>query len=279
MNELLGRITAWSNRKCAIRVGILSVAVGVVISITVYGLTGPGPFWLALIFGGASTTLTAVAVFFCILQLRQTRRTREIRSLTNVRPLTRRLPLDLGSYAANPLFADAVVRTLCRRRPDQIVECGSGWTTVLMATCLAQLQNGEVLALEHDERFADRTRDLLLAAGGSARGSVVFAPLERQDVAGEERLWYNSDVLRSVRGPIDVLLVDGPPGHLAPKVRYPAVPLLKRRLAEDCIIFLDDGFRDDEANIAQAWGQALDIDPDLRAHDSGFWVLDRASHK
>lgn len=276
MGSLLGRIADWPDRRWIVVGCGLSVVVAVAIGFAVYGLLGQGGVGGASFAGILGAGLTLWATLTLYLQLRQRRSSREIRSLINVRPLTGKLPLDLGGWAVDPTLADEVVRTLCRRRPELVVECGSGWTTVLMAACLEELEKGRVVALEHEERFARKTRELLKAAGSSDHGKVRLAPLTEQDVNGAERLWYDASVVRSIAGPIDLLLVDGPPGRLGPEIRYPAVPALRDRLAKECVVFLDDGYRDGEARIARAWGRELGVEPVLEAWGKGFWVLDRA---
>lgn len=275
MNSLLGRIATWPKRRWVAAGGCLSVVVGATVGSAVYGLPGQNGAARAVVAGILGAFLALWLTFVTCLQLRQRRRAQETRALINVRPLTGRLPLDLGGWAADPVFADELMRTLCRRRPAQVVECGSGWTTVLVACCLEELDAGRIVALEHKERFARRTRELVAACGCANRAEVRLAPLSSQNVDGDDRVWYDASVVQSIAGPIDLLLVDGPPGSLAQEVRFPAVPLLRGRLANDCLVLLDDGYRGDEARIARAWGRLLKVEPILEARGGGFWVLDR----
>lgn len=275
MTSLLGRIATWPKRQWVAAGGGLSIVVGVTVGSAVYGLPGQNGAARAVVAGGLGASLALWLAFVTCLQLRQRRRAQEIRALINVRPLTGRLPLDLGGWAVDPVLADELMRTLNRRRPAQIVECGSGWTTLLVACCLDELDVGRIVALEHEERFARRTRELVATCGCANRAEVRLAPLSLQNVDGHDFVWYDPSVVQSIAGPIDLLLVDGPPGNLAPKIRFPAVPLLRDRLAKDCIVLLDDGYRDDEARIARAWGRKLQVEPVLEARGGGFWVLDR----
>lgn len=269
-------MATWPKKRWFMLAGVLSAAVGTTVGLAVHGLAGPGHAGAVVASGIVGAGFTGWTVLAVCLQLRQRRRGQELRGLVNVRPLTGRLPLDLGSWAVDPVLADELVRLLCRRRPERIVECGSGWTTVLMAACLAELEIGTVTALEHEEKFARQTRELLAAGGAADRAEVLLAPLEAQDVDGTDWLWYHPTVVESVEGPIDLLLVDGPPGKLAAEIRYPAIPLLRNRLARDCVVFLDDGFRDDEMRTARSWGRKLGVEPVLVPRGGGFWILDGA---
>lgn len=275
MKNLLGRIAVWPKRRWATVGGCMSVLVGLAVGMGVYGL------WArfvagAVILGILAAAFTLVVAFLVYLQVGQWQRGQAIQALVNVRPLTGRLPVDLGDWAADPVFADEVVRSVCRRQPRRIVECGSGWTTVLMAACLEELGGGTLVAMEHDEGFARRTRHLLAACGCSERADVRLAPLGSHDLAEADRLWYDPGVVEQIEGPIDLLVVDGPPGPLGSEIRWPAVPVLCHRLAEDCVVYLDDGLRDDEARIARSWGRELGVRPKLDPRGGGFWILDRA---
>ncbi|MDH5711928.1 MAG: class I SAM-dependent methyltransferase, partial [Gammaproteobacteria bacterium] len=53
--------------------------------------------------------------------------------------------------------------------------------------------------------------------------------------------------------PIDILVIDGPPGFLQKNSRYPSLPLLFDRLSESCSVFLDDAARDDERELVAQW--------------------------
>jgi hypothetical protein len=50
-----------------------------------------------------------------------------------------------------------------------------------------------------------------------------------------------------------MLVIDGPPGFIQHHSRYPALPLLSERLADGCVIFLDDAARADEQAIVRRW--------------------------
>lgn len=137
---------------------------------------------------------------------------------------------------------------------SRILECGSGTSTVWLATALEERGDGHVFALESDPAFAEETRSVLARFGLSHRADVIDAPLVDSVVNGREpRPWYDLSGLPASATDIDLLFVDGPPGALAPEVRYAAFPLLAARLAENAVVVLDDTIRPDEANIVDAW--------------------------
>lgn len=227
------------------------------------------------VFGGAWGAGGVLALYVILRQYRRLERSEaQIRALVNVRPLTGRCPVDLGEWAVDPVLADEIVRVLIRREAQTVVECGSGWSTVLIASCLSQLGDGQVVALEHEERFAERTRRLLLRFGGKERASVVHAPLADRMLDGETRLWYSQEAEDAITDQVNLLLVDGPPGDVTAESRYPAVPLLRDHLASDAIVILDDGRREDEARIAEGWERDLGVAGKFVESASGHWMFE-----
>ena len=198
---------------------------------------------------------------------------RQTRALIQIRPLVGPIPVPLGDWAVDPLFALRAVELVSSRRPDLVVECGSGSSTVLVARCLRELGRGRILSLEHDAEFAEQTRALLREHGVAELATVVTAPLARRQLEGREYRWYEDAYQTQLTEPAGVLLVDGPPGGSAPRARYPAFPLLRRFLAEDWAILMDDGDRPDERWIAHAWADQSGASLQYVGGGRGGWVL------
>lgn len=247
--------------------GMLSAQVAVPGSSTIFVAT-------AVAVGGA----LGAAVFLVIRLLLENHRllqasSREVEALVNVRPLAGRLPVDLGGWAADAVLLDVVLRLIVRNGCRSIVECGSGWSTVLISRCLEELGEGHVVALEHDLEFARQTEALLARFGVAGRASVVHAPIEPRGIEGETWLWYGPVGASALSGPIDLLLVDGPPASVGARSRYPAAPLLEPWLRDHSIVVLDDGYRPDEAWIAGQWARRLGRVPRLVRASRGIWVF------
>lgn len=196
-------------------------------------------------------------------------------ALLQIRPLLGDLPLDLGGWAADPLLLHNAVRAIIDSRPAMVVECGSGSSTVVLGRCLRALGRGRVVSLEHDPEYARRTADMLRLQGLDDVATVVTAPLADRELNGGRVRWYGTQYEPLIQAPIDVLVVDGPPGSSAPKARYPAVPLLRRQLASECRILMDDGDRADERAIARAWRDELGATLTYLPGGRGGWLLHR----
>jgi len=97
------------------------------------------------------------------------------------------------------------------------------------------------------------------------------------DVEGRPWKWYDLREIPPMERPIDMLVVDGPPAGVQHLARYPALPVLRHRLARTAEIFLDDGARDDEREIAKLWGTQIDdIEVTwLETEKGGFWLHPR----
>ncbi|RIQ20876.1 hypothetical protein DY240_16460 [Jiangella rhizosphaerae] len=158
-----------------------------------------------------------------------------------------------GGWAMEPSALLRLVQLVDDTRPGLVVECGSGASTVWLAYALeAQGRSGRVVALEHDEHYADETRHMLSSHGLTDVAEVRHAPLVEVELAGQVFNWYQPDAIKDLKD-IELLLVDGPPRASGPRARYPAVPLLGHRLAPVARVVLDDVDRPEEQEAAEAW--------------------------
>lgn len=140
-----------------------------------------------------------------------------------------------------------LVRLVEEHRPELIVECGSGRSTVVLAEAAAGY-GGAVVALEHNRQYARETRWLMLNARGDA--DIRWAPLE--DGWYARRFWEDLHE-------IAMLVVDGPPGGTSRHARQPALPLLRDRLLPGCVVVLDDVDREDEEGTMRDWAVEMTL--------------------
>jgi len=175
----------------------------------------------------------------------------------------------LRGWAASPDVMRLLVRTLEKHRPELVVECGSGASSVWLGYALRRSGRGRLVALEHSERYAELSRRLVRDHGLEDIVEVRYAPLAdwspgTEDGAdGRPQPWYDLAAVDDLEG-IGLVFVDGPPEATAAQARYPAVPVLMPRCAPDAIVILDDAARNDERKISNRW---LADFPDLDAHE------------
>ena len=153
------------------------------------------------------------------------------------------------------------------------METGTGSSTVAIAACLRRIGGGHLWSLEHLPAFAAAIRSQLAMMGLEDYVTVVDAPLVDVSLPAGAWPWYDTSGL-DVGGPIDLLFVDGPPQATAPMARYPALPVLRSRLAGHAVVILDDADRADERECVRRWQAET---PGLSGHhlpfESGAWVL------
>jgi predicted O-methyltransferase YrrM len=205
------------------------------------------------------------------------RQTEALLSLFSV--LRPSLPLpDTRGSAMSPDLLKRVVENIYAGRPSLVLEAGSGASTLFIAYCLRQVGQGRLIALEHDTVYLESTRELLALHGVEDFATVVHAPLREVEVRGQRWLWYDTTRF-SLDQPIDLLVIDGPPGTIGPLARYPALPLLFEHLDHGATIIVDDANRPDERKVVTRWRQEYRerITCDFVALEKGAYILRKVS--
>lgn len=161
------------------------------------------------------------------------------------------LPL-LREWAASPDFLLLLAEHVIQKKPECIIECSSGASTVVLAQCAKLNGYGHILSLEHDAYYAERTRQQLIKQGLEDWATVIDAPLINYEFNRQNYQWYKLNAqIENIC--IDMLVIDGPPADLNRCARYPAGPLLLPLLNENSVVFLDDADRPDEQEVIQRW--------------------------
>lgn len=212
------------------------------------------------------------------LGLSELRLYRQLEALTALNTLihpVRPLP-PLRAWAGSPDFLLELAQRVLRWRPEVIVECSSGASSVVAARCCQLNGTGHVYSLEHEPVFAEATRAHLREQGLEAWATIIDAPLQAIDLEGVGYSWYALDGLPDRL--IEVLVVDGPPAALGPMARYPAGPKLLPRLAPDAFVLVDDADREGEQQMVRLWQTAF---PALKANhvtaEKGLVILEQSA--
>lgn len=143
-----------------------------------------------------------------------------------------------------------------------ILECGSGQSTIAIADRLRSKGNGKIYSLEDNiDRFNLINRSIQQHELQDFC-EIIHAPLIPCFKNISSSLWYEIAEFNPSEA-IDILIVDGPAALTKGTTlsRYPALSQLKKFLAEDAIVFLDDTDRDGEAEILNRW---LSENPDFQ---------------
>lgn len=186
--------------------------------------------------------------------------------------LSHSLP-DTRGWAASPDFLLELTRHALAEKPEVVVECSSGTSTLVLARCMQINGSGKVYSLEHDPVFARQSRQQLERHGLSPWAEILDAPLTAQQFADATWPWY------AVCGlppdlEIDMLVIDGPPKATRSLARYPAGPALFGRLSPGAAVFLDDASRPDEQQILRRWAAEFpEIEQRQLACEKGAAIL------
>ena len=181
-------------------------------------------------------------------------------------------------WSCSPDFLLAIALHALDHRPEFVVECSSGVSTIVLARSLQLNGRGHVYSLEHQSEYAEQTRLNLRRHGLESWATVLEAPLETVEIGGERFQWYPLESLPE--GGIDLLVVDGPPAAAAPMARYPAGPFLLPRLNDGAAVFLDDAARDGEKAALVRWAEEFpELSREIRNFEKGCAVLTKCGKK
>ncbi len=156
-----------------------------------------------------------------------------------------------AQWSAAADFLNLLIEHCQKDKPSVVLECSSGLSTLVLARCCQINAHGHVFSLENGATFAKETRENLQHFDLSSQATVIDAALMPYQLEQKDFDWYAIDQLPASR--IDLLVIDGPPGHIQHHSRFPALPLLYQRLNDRCTIFLDDAARDEEKEIVDLW--------------------------
>lgn len=175
-------------------------------------------------------------------------------------------------WSASPDFLELILNHTLLNKPDNIVECSSGTSSLVLAKCCELNKNGKVTSLEHEARYARQTESYLSHYDLDEYATVIHAPLIQTDTAEGMFQWYDSENIPT--STIDMLVIDGPPGFIQKNSRYPALELLYERLATNSTVFIDDANRPDEKKIIELWLKKYSgIQHEFKQLDRGCSIL------
>jgi len=164
-------------------------------------------------------------------------------------------PVPLGGPSIDAHHARTILFLLQVKRPKRILELGSGSSTVYISHFMRKLKENPVVhvAIDHDARFLDLTRDLCILNG--VEQGITFAHCPLGSMVGSATDWYQIPDDIKAKGPFDLIIVDGPPAYAGgfEMARYPAMGSLLSHLSQTGILILDDSNRSGEQAVLSRW--------------------------
>jgi predicted O-methyltransferase YrrM len=197
-------------------------------------------------------------------------------TINNLLDIRHPLP-PMRGWAASPDFLVLVLGEILACKPNLIVELGSGVSTIISAYALEKLGKGKLISIDHDSRFLQKTNQQIDLHRLNNIVQTVHAPLTKINLNGIDWQWYDL-ASADITNTVDILVVDGPPGNLQARSRYPALPLFAEHLSGDAVLFLDDAARPDEQAIVREWAMKYpDMSHELVNCEKGAAIFRRTS--
>ena len=174
-------------------------------------------------------------------------------SLHNVIRFKHPLP-PMRGWSISPDFALILISVIRAHRPRVIVELGSGVSTIICGYVLEGLGAGRLISLEHVPVFAEISSRAIQLHELSPIAQIKHAPLRTLELPSGTWQWYDPACLNGIEAhSVDLVIVDGPPGHTQPLARYPAIPALHKWMRSGALVLVDDANRPDEKRMVDRW--------------------------
>ena len=167
-------------------------------------------------------------------------------------------PLPWSNFSTNPIIICELIENASLPQIGNIIECGSGISTLYLASVIKSKGNGHVYSIEDDQKWADITYAYLKQCNLENYCTIIVAPLKDLEIDGLKTKWYDifQTELNIPTQSCGLLYVDGPKGKGENDLRrYPAIPQLKDYLKSGSRVFLDDADRAGESIISDKWEQ------------------------
>jgi predicted O-methyltransferase YrrM len=184
--------------------------------------------------------------------------------------------LPWSTSALRPSGLVKILNEIVINRRDTILECGGGISTLYIARLLKQQGHGHLYTLEDNLGWIEVLQNLLKDQGLDDYVTLIPAPLVPCNLALDDNQWYDLTAANAIlkEPTIDFLIVDGPPAYdeKRRRSRYPALPELKRVLASDFAIVLDDINRSGEAEIIEKWSAEFGLEFEQYFYDGDIAI-------
>ncbi|EKE19224.1 MAG: hypothetical protein ACD_9C00076G0002 [uncultured bacterium] len=167
-----------------------------------------------------------------------------------------KFPIYWNNWPIEEEFARYLIYKVITNRPVNIVELGSGTSSLIILKTLERLgYDYTLMSFDSDRSFLEKTKNLLVAENvyDEKKVKLVFSDITEFEINGAMYKWYNPRDFKFDFDKIDLLFVDGPLGSLCKNSRYPAINVMKKYLKKDSVIILHDAKRPEEIEIVNMW--------------------------
>ena len=183
----------------------------------------------------------------------------DIYALGVLQPLMNGYPyIPLNGGALRPLSAAYILNEIVINRREQIIEFGSGISTILIGRLIKKNKlKTRLVSVEHNKEWSEVLKNILSEEELSEFVTVLYIDLKKTITPFGEVKWYEVGKLKQEIKSLsfDMVIIDGPPAN-EPKLihsRYPGLEIMKNYLKDDYCIILDDVNRNGEKDILDSF--------------------------
>jgi len=165
--------------------------------------------------------------------------------------------IPVTTFSLRPFCLNVILNDILINQRKNIVEFGSGISTMLIGRLIKKNNlNTTVISFEHSEEWYHLMERMIANEQLNNVIKIVYAPLRESEFSGFSS-WYDPEILLRNTGDakFDLVIVDGPPAWEKgkEKARFPAIPFVNSRLANNFCLLLDDADRKGEQQVLQLW--------------------------
>ncbi|QCZ92408.1 class I SAM-dependent methyltransferase [Salinimonas iocasae] len=185
----------------------------------------------------------------------------------------------LRGWTASPDVLLKLYEHVRYTKSENIVELGSGASTLILAAAVRDNGTGKVFSFDHDENYLEETRielekndltdfvELRLAKKSPVNDKALL-------YKGGSHEWYNIIEFQTLEK-IDLLWVDGPPQAICAYSRFPAVPALYEKMSSKAQVWMDDTIRKEEMEICEEWAKQFSLSLRYLKLEKGLGILSK----
>jgi len=202
--------------------------------------------------------------------------------LINDLDIKKKLPNTRG-YAASPDYLLKINEIIKEKKPNLILEAGSGVSTLVASYALKKYGGGKIISLDHNEKYAQQTKCELKKHNLENYAEVIYAPLKKHifpisDLYSNYLVWYDTEAIISQIDSIDLFIIDGPPIKGVKNARFPAFPIMFDKMKNGTIIILDDAKRKNEQETIRLWKKEYDcFEYEYIDNEKGLSIIKKTS--
>ncbi|MEA2070787.1 MAG: hypothetical protein U9O98_05795 [Asgard group archaeon] len=169
-------------------------------------------------------------------------------------------------HAANATFLYLLFKIYHLIKPVNLLELGSGQSTLLTSKYIEEQEKAKAIVLEHNKKWYELFKNRLVS---SNRFEYVYSPLESIKIGKGNYLWYNTKIFEKQEVKFNLIIIDGPVG-VRRNSRIGILKYIPQILDQNkFIILLDDTERRGEKDTIKK------IKKTLKKHSINYSVFHR----